>query len=333
MKAYRVHEYGESAQFVEDEVARPAVQPGHVLIETKATSLNPVDHKILTADLGINPELPAILHMDVAGVVVEVGAGVDDFQVGDEVYGCAGGLKGQAGNLNGALADFMLADANLIAKKPTTLGFAESAALPLVCITAWEGLFDRAKISQEDTLLVHAGVGGVGHIAIQLAKTRGLRVATTVSTQDKADIAKDLGADDVIFYRDENVPDYVQRLTGGKGFDVIFDTVGGDTLDKSLEAAAARGRVISIVGQSTHDLTNMHVKGLSLHLEFMLLPMITGERRADHGHILSVVARLADSGKLKPLLHEKRFRYAEANAAHALFASNQHTGKIVLENL
>ncbi|MGP0566280.1 MULTISPECIES: zinc-dependent alcohol dehydrogenase family protein [unclassified Nitrospina] len=332
MKAYLVHEYGESAKFVEGEAAKPAVQPGHVLIETRATSLNPVDHKILTADLGINPDLPAILHMDVAGVVAEVGAGVSDFQVGDEVYGCAGGLKGQAGNLNGALADFMLADANLIAKKPTTLGFAESAALPLVSITAWEGLFDRAKIAQDDTLLVHAGVGGVGHIAIQLAKTRGLRVATTVSTQDKADLAKSLGADDIIFYRDESVADYVKRLTGGKGFDVIYDTVGGATLDKSLEAAAPWGRVVSIIGQNTHDLTNMHIKGLSLHLVFMLLPMITGEKRADHGHILSVVARLADSGKLKPLIHEKRFRYAEANEAHALFASNKHTGKIVLEN-
>lgn len=332
MKAYLVHEYGASAKFVEGEVPKPAVQPGHVLIETKATSLNPVDHKILTLNLGINPDPPAILHMDVAGVVAEVGAGVDNFKVGDEVYGCAGGLKGKAGTLGGALADYMLADAHLIAHKPKTLGFAESAALPLVSITAWEGLFGRAKVSQDDTLLVHAGTGGVGHIAVQLAKTRGLRVAATVSTPRKAEIARSLGADDIVFYRDESVADYVNRLTGGKGFDVIFDTVGGQTLDKSLEAAAPWGRVVSIIGQNTHDLTPMHLKGLSLHLVFMLLQMITGERRAEHGHILGEVARLADSGKLKPLLHEKRFRYSEANEAHALFASNGHTGKIVLEN-
>ena len=216
MKAFRVHEYGKAANFIEDEVNKPSAKQGHVVIEVKASSLNPIDHKLLKRDLGINPTLPATLHMDVAGIVTEVGEGVTTFKTGDEIYGCAGGLQGEAGNIEGALADFMLVDSNLIALKPKSLSFSESAALPLVTITAWEGLFDRAHIKKEDHVLVHGGAGGVGHIALQLARHHGARVATTVSSKDKAKFARDLGAEDIIFYRDEKVKDYAQRLTKGK---------------------------------------------------------------------------------------------------------------------
>ena len=332
MKAYRVHEYGKAAQFVEEEVDNPQAKRDHVVVEVKASSLNPVDHKLLRANLGINPALPGTLHMDVAGVITEVGESVTDFKAGDEVYGCAGGLQGMAGNIEGALADFMLADKNLIALKPKTLSFSEAAALPLVAITAWEGLFDRARINSGDYVLIHAGTGGVGHIGIQFARQHGARVATTVSSDEKAKIAKELGADDIIFYRDETVKDYTQRLTQGKGFDVVFDTIGGENLDKSLKAARSSGQVISIVGTNKHDLSPMHMKGLSLHLVFMLLPMLTGEGRAHHHFILTEVAKWADEGLVKPLIHEEKFRFDQANEAHALFASNKHVGKIVLEN-
>ncbi|MZH13617.1 MAG: zinc-dependent alcohol dehydrogenase family protein [Nitrospinae bacterium] len=332
MKAYRVHEYGKAAQFVEEEVDNPQAKRDHVVVEVKASSLNPVDHKLLRANLGINPALPGTLHMDVAGVITEVGESVTDFKAGDEVYGCAGGLQGMAGNIEGALADFMLADKNLIALKPKTLSFSEAAALPLVAITAWEGLFDRARINSGEYVLIHAGTGGVGHIGIQFARQHGARVATTVSSDEKAKIAKELGADDIIFYRDETVKDYTQRLTQGKGFDVVFDTIGGENLDKSLKAARSSGQVISIVGTNKHDLSPMHMKGLSLHLVFMLLPMLTGEGRAHHHFILTEVAKWVDEGLVKPLIHEEKFRFDQANEAHALFASNKHVGKIVLEN-
>ena len=333
MKAYRIHEYGKAAKFIEEEVSKPNAKPGHVVIEVKATSLNPVDHKILKLNLGINPELPATLHMDLAGIITEVGEGVTLFEKGDEVYGCAGGLKGATGNIEGALADFMLVDSSLIAIKPKSLSFSESAALPLVAITAWEGLFDRAKIKKEDYVLVHGGTGGVGHIGIQFARHYGARVATTVSSKEKADIARRLGADDIIFYPDETVLDYTQRLTGGKGFDVVFDTIGGNNLDKSLAAAMVSGQVISIVGTNQHDLSPMHMKGLSLHLVFMLLPMLTGEGRSHHSYILKKVAGWVDEKQVKPLIHEENFRFTQANEAHALFASNKHIGKIVLENI
>ena len=332
MKAYRVHEYGEAAQFIEDEVDKPESKQGHVVIEVKASSLNPIDHKLLRKDLGINPALPGTLHMDVSGVITEVGDSITNFEVGDEVYGCAGGLKGMAGNIEGALADFMLADVNLIAQKPKTLSFSEAAALPLVAITAWEGLFDRAHINPDSHVLIHAGTGGVGHMGIQFAKKNGARVATTVSSEEKAKIAKKLGADDIIFYRDEMVESYTQSLTEGKGFDVVFDTIGGENLDKSLQAARSSGQVISIIGTNQHNLSPMHMKGLSLHLVFMLLPMLTGEGRAHHNFILKEVAKWIDDGSVRPLIHEEKFRFDQANEAHALFASNKHIGKIILEN-
>ena len=332
MKAYRVHEYGEAAQFIEDEVDKPESKQGHVVIEVKASSLNPIDHKLLRKDLGINPALPGTLHMDVSGVITEVGDNITNFEVGDEVYGCAGGLKGMAGNIEGALADFMLADVNLIAQKPKTLSFSEAAALPLVAITAWEGLFDRAHINPDSHVLIHAGTGGVGHMGIQFAKQNGARVATTVSSEEKGKIAKKLGADDIIFYRDEMVESYTQSLTEGKGFDVVFDTVGGENLDKSLKAARSSGQVISTIGTNKHNLSPMHTKGLSLHLVFMLLPMITGEGRAHHNFILKEVAKWIDDRSVRPLIHEEKFKFDQANEAHALFASNKHIGKIILEN-
>jgi len=332
MKAYRVHEYGKAAKFIEDEINKPKVKQGHVVIGVKASSLNPVDHKILKGKVKINPALPGTLHMDVAGVITEVGEGVTAFKVGDEIYGCAGGLQGEAGNIEGALAEYMLADSNLIALKPKALSFSEAAALPLVAITAWEGLFDRAHIKKGDHILIHAGTGGVGHIGIQLAKQQGARVATTVSSEEKAKIAKRLGADEIIFYRDESVKDYTQRLTEGKGFDVVFDTIGADNLDKSLKAAKTSGQVIGIVGTNQHDLTPMHMKGLSLHLVFMLLPMLTGKGRAHHKFILESIAKWIDEGLIEPLIHEEKFSFDQANEAHALFETNKHIGKIVLEN-
>lgn len=332
MKAWVVDEYSEQARFRQMDVDKPEVKPGHVLIEVRASSLNPIDHKIMTGAVPVGPQLPAILHMDVSGIVAAVGDGVGTFKPGDEVYACAGGLKGSAGQLDGALADFMLADADLVARKPESLDFGEAAALPLVAITAWEALIDQAAITAEDFVLVHGGTGGVGHLGVQLAASRGCRVATTISGQEKARIAKDLGADEAIDYTLEQVEAYVQRLTEGRGFPVVFDTVGGDNLDRSFEAAAIKGRVASTIGRNTHDLSPMHSKALSLHLVFMALPLLTGEGRAHHGDILRELSTLVDAGKVRPLLHEKRFSFDQANEAHALFASGDYVGKIVLEH-
>jgi NADPH2:quinone reductase len=190
MRAQVLTRHGGPEGFELREVPKPVPIAGTVLVRIAATSVNPVDLKIREG-LPIAPELPAILGADLAGTVEAVGDGVDAFAPGDEVYGCAGGVKG----LGGTLAEYIVADARLLARKPARLSMREAAALPLVAITAWQAL-DRAALASGEQILVHGGVGGVGHLAVQLAKARGARVATTVSSGDAARVARELGADD-----------------------------------------------------------------------------------------------------------------------------------------
>jgi len=197
MKAWQTPQYGQEAEFEQTELPIPSIKDGEILIQVKAISLNPVDNKMLRNDLGINPELPATMHGDVSGVVAKVGVGVTSFKEGDEVYACAGGFVGTPG----ATAEYMPADAKLVAHKPESLSFREAAALPLVAITAWESLIDHAEIQEGDHVLVHSGTGGVGHVAAQLAKAKGARVATTISSDKKSQLSKKLGTDETINYR------------------------------------------------------------------------------------------------------------------------------------
>lgn len=312
--------------FEQAEIPKPELSAGHLLIRVEASSVNPMDYKLRQNGPPIAPELPAVLHADVAGVVEAVGEGVDTFRESDEVYGCAGGVKGQGG----ALAEYMLADARLVAKKPTTLTFAEAAALPLVAITAWEGLIDKANVQPGQKVLVHGSTGGVGHIALQLAKWRGAHVTATASTAEKLRIAQELGADEVVNYREEDVATYVERLTGGTGFDIVFDSTGGNNLPKSFEAAKLNGSVVTPSSSQSYDLSVMHAKGLSLHVVHMLLPMLQNVGRERHGVILENVARLVDEGKLKPLIDPKHFTIAQVAQAHDYLEQNKATGKIVL---
>lgn len=327
MKAMLLHEYGENARFREADIPRPEVRPGHVLVRVAATSFNPVDYKIRTLGQPFGPELPAVLHGDVAGVVEEVGESVAGFEPGQKVFGCAGGVRGTGG----ALAEYMLCDADLLAPMPLNLGFAEAAAMPLVCLTAWQGLHDMASVVQGQRVLVHGATGGVGHTAAQIAKSLGARVAGTVGSREHADLAATLGLDDVVLYKEESVEEYVRRLTDGRGFDVVFDTVGGKNLEKSCAAARLYGHVATSVARGEHDLSEAHARGLTIHCVFMLLPLVSGENRAHYGRVLRALAEWAEAGSLRPLLDERRFAVTEANAAHEYWASGKHTGKIVLE--
>ncbi len=327
MKAQSIKQFGDVSVFEETQLAKPTVKPGYVLIKVMATSVNPIDTKIRAGFVpDITPPFPAVLHGDVAGIIEEVGTGVTNFKVGDEVYGCAGGLKGE----DGALAEYMLADAKLITQKPASITMAEAAALPLVVITAWEALFEKIKLKPHQKILIHAGTGGVGHIAIQLAKWAGADVYATVSSPQKAAIAKSLGATDTINYRDESVEQYVQRLTNGKGFDVVFDTVGGDNIDQSFAAVAMYGDVITIQARTKHDLTPLFSKSANLHVVFMLLPIICNVQRERHGEILKSAAELIDQQKLKPLVDANKFTFAEVGKAHALLESGKAVGKVVI---
>lgn len=327
MKAWIIEQFGNPDLFQEINIPLPEVPLNHVLIRVKATSVNPVDYKIRQGAVpDISPEFPAILHGDVAGVIEAVGEGIQNFSVGDEVYGCAGGVKG----MGGGLAEFMLADVDLIAKKPRSLSMREAAALPLVSITAWEGLRDRAQIRAGQSVLVQGGTGGVAHIGIQLAKLAEAKVFATVSSDEKAQLAKALGADAVINYRRQPVEEYVAEHTNGKGFDVVFDTVGNDNLQNAFKAARLNGTVVSLVSLSSQDLTLLHAKGLSLHLVYMLIPMLFGVSRKRHGQILTELTQVVDEGKLRPLLDPKEFSFAEVAEAHRYAESGNAVGKVTL---
>lgn len=327
MKAMIVDSYGDVSVFRETEINKPIIQKGTVLIKVMASSVNPIDVKIRAGVVpAASPELPAVLHGDVSGIVEEVGDGVDNFKAGDEVFGCAGGFKGTGG----ALAEYMLADARLLAHKPKNITMKQAAILPLVSITAWDALFEKGNVAAGQKVLIHGGTGGVGHIAIQLAKWKGAEVFTTVSSDEKANIAKSLGADTVINYKRETVEEYVEKYTQGKGFQTVFDTVGGTNLDKSFQAAAVHGTVLSIAARSTHDLSPLHTKGLSLHVTFMLLKIIDEASRKEHGTILQKIAEIVEEGKLKPLVDDKEFLFTQADKAHEYLESGKATGKISL---
>ncbi|MBQ4848278.1 zinc-dependent alcohol dehydrogenase family protein [Pseudoalteromonas sp. MMG005] len=327
MKAMTINTFGGTEVFTASELIKPEATAGHVVIKVAATSVNTVDMMIrqMGVDLApLSPALPGVLGMDFAGVVESVGVGVTGFSVGDEVYGCAGGLA----DLQGALAEYMLADTKLIAHKPKTISMREAAAIPLVGITAYEGLI-RAGVSQNQKVLVHGGTGGVGHIALQLARYFGGEVYATCSGNAQSELIKKLGGT-AINYKTESVTDYVATYTDGAGFDVVYDSIGGANLLNSFEAAALNGQVATTVSMAEIDLTTAHFKGLSLHVVFMLIPMLYNHKRERHGEILAKIAEIVDAGKLTPIVDEQDFSLEEVGKAHTRLASGQAIGKVVV---
>lgn len=328
MKAMIVNEFGSSNLFESAELPTPTVNDGEVLVKVHASSVNTVDTMIrsMGEDLPLSPAAPALLGMDFAGVIEKVGSGVDDLKIGDEVYGCAGGLA----DLPGALAEYIAADANLVALKPKSLTMEEAAAIPLVGITAYEGL-ERAQISTGQKVLVHGGSGGVGHIALQLAKHFGASVWATGGGEPQLKLIEELGAN-AINYKAESVEDYVQAHTGGEGFDLVYDSVGGANMTNSFAAAALNGHVVTTVSMVELDLTPAHFKGLSIHVVFMLIPMLHNTKREDHRRILDHIAEIVDQGGLKPVLDTEKFTLDQIGNAHARLESGEAMGKVVVSH-
>ncbi len=327
MKAMIVREFGGPEVFEPAELSTPPVKPGHLLVRIAATSVNTVDTMIrqMGRELPLSPEPPAILGMDFAGTVEAVGEGAKNFREGDEVYGCAGGLA----DLPGTLAAYMSADARLVAHKPKNLSMREAAALPLVAITAYEGL-TRAGLGKGQKVLVHGGSGGVGHVALQLARHFGATVYATGGGEKQLALIEQLGATGVN-YRTETVANYVQKHTGGAGFDIVFDSVGGANMANSFEAAALNGQVATTVSMVELDLSTAHFKGLSLHVVFMLIPMLHDFHREEHHRILAEMAKICEAGDLKPILDETRYTLEEVGKAHERLSSGQAMGKVVVE--
>jgi NADPH:quinone reductase len=305
---------------------RPSPQRGEALVRIAASGVNPLDTKIRAGKAAhAKQPLPAVLGLDMAGTVEEVGVGVTKFRPGDEVYGMVGGVGGR----QGTLAEFVSADVLLLAHKPRTLSMRESAALPLSTITAWEGLVDRAQVQPGQRVLVHAGAGGVGNVAVQIARAFGAEVFATVSS-GKKHLVEQLGAT-AIDYHAVTVEEYVRTYTDGLGFDIVYDTVGGSTIDASFEAVRRyTGRVLSCLGWSTHSLAPLSFRSASYSGVFTLYPLLSGNGLDHHSEILENVCALVEEGKLKPLMNPIYFSPAEIEDAYATVESGS-TGKVVVD--
>lgn len=319
----------ESAQtpLVVRHIARPVPGKGQVLVRIHAAGVNPLDTKIaIGAGAHARQELPAVLGLDLAGTVVELGEAVDGFTPGQEVFGMAGGI----GGAQGTLAEYIAVDARLIASKPHALGMREAAALPLVFITAWEGLVDRANVRSGQRVLIHGGAGGVGQVAVQLAKARGAEVYATGSA-GSLDFIRALGAT-AIDYQAQRVEAYVEQYTAGEGFDIVYDTVGGSTLDASFKAVKPyTGHVLSCLGWGQHSLAPLSFKSATYSGVFTLAPLLTGKGREHHGSILREAAVLANAGQLAIRVDPQQFALDEVNDAFRQVAQGRGRGKTVIQ--
>jgi NADPH2:quinone reductase len=304
----------------------PEIGAGQALVRVQASGVNPLDLKILAGSAAhARHPLPAILGMDLAGVVVSVAPDVDNIRIGDEVFGLTGGVGGQ----QGSLAEYAAVDASLLAIRPPQLAARAAAALPLAVITAWEGLVDRAHLHSGQVVLIHGGGGGVGHAAVQIAIAHGATVFATGS-EDNQNYIEQLGAGFIDYHR-EPVEDYVNRCTHGQGFDLVYDTAGGSTLDASFSAVRRHGHVVSCLGWGTHSLGPLSFKGGSYSGVFTLLPLLTGIGRRHHGEILEQAARLAGEGKLVPRVDPRHFSLDSVAEAYAAMTDRPSRGKIVVD--
>lgn len=321
MKALIV-EYAQGPFTITD-VPKPVPGPGEVLVKIHASGVNPLDTKIWAAAAAhARHPLPAVLGIDLAGTIEALGAGVETFAIGDEVYGMTGGV----GGVQGSLAEYAAVDSRLIANKPANLSMREAAALPLAVITAWEGMVDRVDVKLGETALVIGAAGGVGHVALQLARSRGAKTFG-IDRPEAADYLRSIGATPID--RGTAVEDYLRDLTDGKGFDVVYDCVGA--LDDAFLAVRRFGRVTSSLGWSTHSLAPLSFRAATYSGVFTLLPLLTGEGRDAHGRILAEAARLAEAGQLTPRMDDRRFSLDQAGDAHALVRAGSARGKVVID--
>lgn len=304
MKAVRIHQYGGPEELKYEETADPVLNPDDVLIKIYATSINPVDWKIRQGHRKNTSQFPLILGRDVSGVIEKVGDSVANFQPGDEVYANPDISR------PGTYAEYVAVRASEIALKPVTIGHELAAAIPLAGLTAWQGLFDQGELKSGQKILIHGAAGGVGNMAVQLAKWKGAYVIGTAS-ESNISFLKDLGADEVIDYRQE---DFSEKL---KDLDVVFDTIGGEVQTKSLKVLKPGGILVSTVG--IQDEAALKAKG------------IRGAQYGTHPSAdnLQALAQLVDAGKIRPIV-SRIFPLKEIQEADRISEEGHTRGKIVL---
>lgn len=316
MKAMILKSFGGPDSFELSDVPKPVPQAGQVLVRVHATSINPLDYQVRRGDYPDLVPLPAITGHDVSGVVEAIGPGVSAFAPGDEVW-----YTPQIFDGHGSYAEYHVAAESIIARKPASLSHLEAASLSLVGGTVWEALTVRAVLRVGESILIHGGAGGVGHVAIQVAKAMGARVFTTVR-EANADFVRSLGADVVIDYTQEDYVEAIMRETAGHGVDVVFDTIGGDTLSRSADVLAQLGRVVSIVDiAQPQNLVQAWGKNASYHFVFT---------RQNRGK-LDELSALVERGQLRPHVGAV-YSLADIPLAHARLESGNNglLGKIAI---
>jgi NADPH:quinone reductase len=311
------------------ELPTPAPGPRELLVRLCAAGVNPLDVKVRRLHMYYPQSLPVVLGSDGAGVVEAVGPGASRFEAGDEVYFFNNGLGAAPGNY----AEYAVVHEDYAARKPGCLSMIEAAAVPLVLITAWEALIDRVALSAGQTILVHAGAGGVGHIAIQLARHLGARVAATVGSADKAAFVRSLGAELAVDYRSEPFVERTLAWTDGKGADVVFDTVGGSTFCESFAAVRVYGRLATLLSTVCElpRINQARLRNLTVSHVQMTAPLYFGDHalRCAQTRILESGARLFDEGRLR-IAVSKVLPLADAAAAHRMVEDGHTSGKVVL---
>ncbi len=335
MRAIMMTEPGNPEVLKLQEVDRPEIiNPDQLLVRVMAAGVNPIDTKLRERGLYFPDGLPAILGCDGAGIIEAVGDEVDRFKPGDQVYYCYGGLGQKSGDASvGNYAEYAVVDEAYVAIKPAGLGFDQAAAAPLVLITAWEALFDRARIRSGQKVFIHAGAGGVGHVAIQLAKIAGCEVATTVSSGEKGAFARELGVDLAINYREQDVSEALLAWTEGAGVDVAFDTVGGKAFNQLVPAMAHYSDLVTILQvPDDTDWKSLRLKNVRVSQELMLSPMVYGLRDGaeHHADILEQCAQLFDENRLSIFVADV-LPLEGAAKAHRMIEQGGMTGKLVLD--
>ena len=268
---------------------------------------------------------PLILGFDASGVVRSCGPDVDGWSEGDTVFGCPN-LFGP-----GANAEYVLLDARAAAKKPSTIDHATSACLPLVGLTAWEALHDRVRIQPGQTVLIHAGAGGVGHVAIQLARLHGCRIITTAGRDESIAFCRDvLGADEVIDYRNSDFVVRCKELTRGRGVEIVFDTVGDETFRRSIDCVTPGGQIVTILAATPGDRAPILLyRSITVHYEFMGARVANDLDPGHQGHILTSIARLVDRGLLRVHVGG-RFPLEQVAEAHRQIETGRTIGKLAV---
>ena len=307
MKAVFINGYGGFDSLVYGDFPRPQIKSDDVLIRVHAAAINPVDLAIRQGYMAeyLKPTFPLILGGDVSGIIEEVGSDVTNFSVGDEVY------ARQDLNRNGSYAEYVAVSAAAVVRKPRSLDHIHAAAVPHAALTAWQSMFTAANLSAGQTILIHGAAGGVGHIAVQLAKWRGARVVGSASSYNH-DFLRQLGADQVIDYNTTKFEDVV------KGVDVVFDTIGGDTQARSWSTLKPGGMLVSVVQPPSDEVAKSHGVKASMTGAYI------------NPAILEETSALIEAGTVKPTV-SKVFPLSEARQAQELIGARHTRGKIVLQ--